>query len=33
VVHCEKVSSLPTVWVAAPFLGACILEHAPPALS
>ena len=32
-VQCEKVSSLQTVWVAAPFLGACILEHAPPALS
>ncbi len=33
VVQCEKVSSLQTVWVAAPFLGACIFEHAPPAVS
>ena len=29
----EKIPSLASVWVAAPFLGACIFEHAPPALS
>ena len=29
----EKVPSLAPVWVAAPFLGARIFEHAPPALS
>jgi hypothetical protein len=28
-----KIPSLHPVWVPAPFLGACILEHAPPALS
>jgi len=28
-----KIPSFRTVWVAAPFLGACIFEHAPPALS
>ena len=28
-----KIPSFHTVWVAAPFLGACIFEHAPPALS
>ena len=28
-----KIPSVHTVWVAAPFLGACIFEHAPPALS
>lgn len=32
-IQCEKVSPLQTVWVAAPFLGACIFEHAPPAPS
>jgi hypothetical protein len=29
----ETVTTLAPVWVAAPFLGACIFEHAPPALS
>lgn len=29
----EKIPSLAPVWVAAPFLGARIFEHAPPALS
>jgi hypothetical protein len=29
----EKIPALAPVWVAAPFLGACIFEHAPPALS
>ncbi|MGH8094788.1 MAG: hypothetical protein ACREIF_15170 [Chthoniobacterales bacterium] len=29
----EKIPALAPVWVAAPFLGARILEHAPPALS
>ncbi len=28
-----KIPSFRTVWVATPFLGACIFEHAPPALS
>lgn len=28
-----KIPSVHTVWVAAPFLGACVFEHAPPALS
>ncbi|HEV2839728.1 MAG TPA: hypothetical protein VGW39_00240 [Chthoniobacterales bacterium] len=28
-----KIPSFHPVWVAAPFLGACIFEHAPPALS
>jgi hypothetical protein len=32
-VHFEKVPALAPVWVATPFLGACIFEHAPPALS
>lgn len=32
-VQLGKVPSFRTVWVAAPFLGACIFEHAPPALS
>lgn len=32
-VQWETISSLHPVWVAAPFLGACIFEHAPPALS
>ncbi len=29
----EKIPALAPVWVAAPFLGAAIFEHAPPALS
>ena len=29
----EKIPSLAPVWVATPFIGACIFEHAPPALS
>lgn len=29
----EKIPALASVWVAAPFLGARIFEHAPPALS
>ncbi len=29
----EKIPALAPVWVAAPFLGARIFEHAPPALS
>ena len=29
----EKIPVLAPVWVAAPFLGASIFEHAPPALS
>jgi hypothetical protein len=29
----EKITALAPVWVAAPFLGASIFEHAPPALS
>jgi hypothetical protein len=33
VVQWGKIPSVHTVWVAAPFLGACIFEHAPPALS
>jgi hypothetical protein len=28
-----KIPSIHSVWVAAPFLGASIFEHAPPALS
>jgi hypothetical protein len=32
-VHFEKIPALASVWVAAPFLGASIFEHAPPALS
>ena len=32
-VHFEKIPALAPVWVAAPFLGASIFEHAPPALS
>jgi hypothetical protein len=32
-VQWEKIPSVHPVWVAAPFLGACIFEHAPPALS
>jgi hypothetical protein len=31
--HFESIPALAPVWVAAPFLGACIFEHAPPALS
>ena len=33
VVQWGKIPSVHTVWVAAPFLGASIFEHAPPALS
>ena len=33
VVQFSKVSAQQSVWVPAPFLGACIFEHAPPALS
>ena len=29
----EKIPALAPIWVAAPFLGARIFEHAPPALS
>jgi hypothetical protein len=29
----SRIPALRSVWVPAPFLGACILEHAPPALS
>jgi hypothetical protein len=29
----EKIPAFAPVWVAAPFLGAAIFEHAPPALS
>lgn len=29
----EKIPSLAPVWVPARFLGSCIFEHAPPALS
>ena len=29
----ERIPSLAPVWVAAPFIGARIFEHAPPALS
>ena len=29
----SKISALHPIWVAAPFLGAFIFEHAPPALS
>lgn len=32
-VQFSKIPALHPVWVATPFLGACILEHAPPALS
>jgi len=32
-VQFEKIPALVPVWVAAPFLGARIFEHAPPALS
>ena len=31
--HFESIPALAPVWVAAPFLGACVFEHAPPALS
>lgn len=31
--HFATVPALKSVWVAAPFLNACIFEHAPPALS
>jgi len=33
VVQFSKIPALQSVWVPAPFLGACIFEHAPPALS
>jgi hypothetical protein len=29
----SKVPALNSIWVAAPFLGASVFEHAPPALS
>jgi len=29
----SKIPALNAIWVAAPFLGACIFEHAPPAYS
>ena len=29
----SKIPALHPVWVPAPFLGACIFEHAPPVLS
>jgi hypothetical protein len=32
-VQFSKIPALNPVWVAAPFLGASIFEHAPPALS
>ena len=32
-VQFSKIPALQSVWVPAPFLGACIFEHAPPALS
>jgi p-aminobenzoyl-glutamate transporter AbgT len=32
-VQFSKVPALNSIWVAAPFLGACIFEHAPPAHS
>jgi len=32
-VQFSKIPALQSVWVPAPFLGACILEHAPPAHS
>ena len=31
--HFSKIPALDPVWVAAPFLGASVFEHAPPALS
>ena len=30
-VQFSKIPALQSVWVPAPFLGACIFEHAPPA--
>lgn len=30
-VQFSKIPTLQSVWVPAPFLGACIFEHAPPA--
>jgi hypothetical protein len=32
-VQFSKIPALQSVWVPAPFFGACILEHAPPALA
>jgi hypothetical protein len=32
-VQSSKILALNAIWVAAPFLGACIFEHAPPARS
>jgi hypothetical protein len=29
----SKIPALNPIWVAAPFIGACIFEHAPPAIS
>jgi hypothetical protein len=31
VIHFSKIPALTPQWVESPFLGACILEHAPPA--
>jgi hypothetical protein len=31
-VHFSKIAALSSTWVRSPFLGACIFEHAPPAL-
>ena len=31
--HVATIATFTSVWVAAPFLGASIFEHAPPALS
>ena len=33
VIHFSKIPALTPQWVESPFLGACILEHAPPARS
>src|SRR5436190_10331784 len=32
-VQFSKILALNSIWIAAPFLGACIFEHAPPAHS
>jgi len=32
-VQFSKIPALNSIWVVAPFLGACIFEHAPPARS
>jgi hypothetical protein len=31
--HFSKIPALNPIWIAAPFLGASIFEHAPPAIS